>query len=472
MEENKITTTESGEILQHPDYKTEIVAAAKSNLAPALMKERILSYHENDVAAAFMELRPEERFRLYSILDTASLSAILEYTEPVEQYLGELNVRKRAAVLTQFEASAAAAYLSELPKQDRLALLALMPDEARREIELLGSFDEDEIGSRMTTNYISIKSGLSVREAMRELVAQAADNDNISMIYTIDDEGVFCGAIGLKDLIIAREGTPLDSIVRTSYPYVYADELTTDCLERLKDYSADSIPVLDSDNVLVGVLTASVLTELIDEEMSEDYAKLGGLSAEEDLHEPLFKSVGKRLPWLIVLLGLGMLVSSVVGIFEEVVASLSLIVCFQSLILDMAGNVGTQSLAITIRVLMDEQISLRDKLHLIGREARIGLTNGLVLGLLSFGVIGGYLMLIQHQTAATSFTVSFCTGVALMLSMLLSSVTGTTVPLIFKKLGVDPAVASGPLITTMNDLVAVVTYYGLAWLLFFKLMPV
>ncbi len=344
-------------------------------------------------------------------------------------------------------------------------LLELMDNDIKREIILLSSFHEDEIGSKMTTNYISIHTGTSIRQAMRELIEQAADNDNISTLYVIDEEETLIGAVDLKDLIIARDNTDLASITMTSYPYVYANEQIEDCIERIKDYSEDSIPVLDSDNKLKGVLTSQDITQLVDDEMGDDYAKLAGLSSEEDLQEPLKKSILKRLPWLIILLGMGLLVSSVVGIFEHVVAHLTLIISFQSLVLDMAGNVGTQSLAVTIRVLMDEKISGRQKLYLIGKEARIGLVNGMVLGILSFLFIGLYLVILKGQSTLLAFTVSLCTGIALLVSILLSSIAGTVIPLIFKKLHIDPAVASGPLITTINDLVAVVTYYGLAWIL-------
>lgn len=189
------------------------------------------------------------------------------------------------------------------------------------------------------------------------------------------------------------------------------------------------------------------------------------LTAAEDLYEPVAKSVAKRLPWLIILLGLGLVVSSVVGVFEHVVASLPIIIVFQSLVLDMAGNVGTQSLAVTIRVLMDETVSRRQKLQLIIKETRVGFLNGLILGSLSFLFIGLYLMLLKGQAPLFSFAVSFCTGVALLTAMFLSSLSGTIIPLLFKKCHIDPAVASGPLITTVNDLFAVVTYYGMAWLL-------
>lgn len=470
MTENKSTMTENAVITQHPDYRTEIADILRSNLTPRKMQERLLQYHENDIAAALELLKKDERMRLYSILQTDMLASVLEYAGLLEEYMGELSIRKRVEILSRVEPGTAVEYLAQLEKAERNVLIELMDEDVRREITLLSSFDDDEIGSRMTTNYICVHSGVSVREAMHELIEQAADNDNISTLYVVDEEDMFVGAIDLKDLIIAREGTRLESITMSSYPYVYANEQIEDCIERMKEYSEDSIPVLDADNRLKGVLTSQDITQLVDDEMGEDYARLAGLSAEEDLKEPLKRSIGKRLPWLMVLLGLGLVVSSVVGMFEHVVAHLTLIVSFQSLILDMAGNVGTQSLAVTIRVLMDEQISGRQKLFLIGKEARVGLVNGLILGTLSVVCIGLYLVALKGQTVMMAFSVSLCTGIALVVSILLSSICGTAVPLAFKKMNVDPAVASGPLITTINDLVAVVSYYGLAWLLLIRVL--
>ena len=470
MERNKELLMEHGMQIQHPDYTTEILAIMKGNLTPKMMQKRLLEYHENDIAAAMDFLKKEERQRIYSILDVECLAGILDYSEHFQEYMEELNIRKRVMILKYLEISTVVEYLRNLEKEERNTLIELMDEELQHKINLVNSFDEDEIGSRMTTNYVEIPFHISVRQAMKELITQAAFHDNISTIYVIDEDKTLMGAIDLKDLIIARENTELETIVMTSYPYVYANEQIEDCMERIKDYSEDSIPVLDANNRLKGVLTAQDIAQLIDDEMSDDYAKLAGLTAEEDLKEPLKKSIAKRMPWLIVLLGLGILVSSVVGLFEHVVAHLALIVCFQSLVLDMAGNVGTQSLAVTIRVLMDEQISGKQKLHLIGKEARIGAVNGMILGVLSFFFIGLYLMLLKGQTALMAFSVSLCTGIALGVAMLLASIAGTLIPILFKKLHIDPAVASGPLITTINDLVAVVTYYGLAWFLLIQVL--
>ena len=464
MDEKKNYLAENTVPTQHPDYKAEIAAIIRSNLTPKLMRERILDYHENDIAAAMELMKRDERYKLYSILDTATLANVLEYSGKLNDYIRELGIRKRVEILSQLEAPTAVECLHQMDKSERNALIDLMDDTVRREITLLSSFDEDEIGSQMTTNYISIHTGITVRQAMRELIDQAAENDNISTIYVVDADETLVGAINLKDLIIARENTALETIIMTSYPYVYASEQIDDCIERIKEYSEDSIPVLNAENKLCGVLTAQSITWLVDDALGEDYAKLAGLTAEEDLQEPLKKSIRKRLPWLIILLGLGLVVSSVVSLFEQVVASLTIIICFQSLILDMAGNAGTQSLAVTIRVLMDEQLTGKQKFSLIMKEARVGLCNGLCLGTLSFLLIGLYLLALKGLSASMAFSVSFCTGAALLAAMFLSSISGTSIPILFKKLGIDPAVASGPLITTINDLVAVVTYYGLAWL--------
>ena len=235
-------------------------------------------------------------------------------------------------------------------------------------------------------------------------------------------------------------------------------------MEELIDYSEDSIPVLDRNHKIIGAITYEDIAEAIDDEMGDDYAKLAGLTSEEDLHEPLLQSLKKRLPWLVLLLFLGMGVSSVVGIFEPIVDRIALLICFQSMILDMAGNVGTQSLAVTIRVLMDEDLSPKDKLALLGREMRVGLLNGGCLGLMALLFLGIYIHVCKGYVWLSAFLISGCVGVSLVVAMVISGLVGTLIPMLFHKIHIDPAVASGPLITTVNDLVAVVTYYGLAML--------
>ena len=453
--------------MENKDYTVEILEIIRSNTSPGIMRSRLEDYHANDLAEVFPQLKVSERRKICRILDLDMLSDIFEHIDEQEaaEYLDEMDVRKAAAILSRMETDAVVDVLRMIPKEKRALLLELMDDEARKDMAVIAAFDDEEIGSRMTTNYIEIRENLTVKQAMTELVSQAAKNDNISTIFMVTADHTFYGAMDLKDLITARQDTRLEDLIVTSYPYVYGHELIDDCIEKLKDYSENSIPILDNDNKLLGVITSQSIVDLVDDEMGEDYAMFAGLTAEEDLKEPLKESMKKRLPWLLVLLALGTVVSSVVGVFEQVVSQLTIIMCFQSLILDMAGNVGTQSLAVTIRVLMDESLTGKQKVELVFKEMRIAFSNGAILGILSFLVLGLYIALFKGKTWTFAYAVSGCIGLSLMVAMVISGAVGTLIPLFFKKINIDPAVASGPLITTINDLVAVVAYYGLCGIL-------
>lgn len=451
----------------YQDYRAEILGIVRSNASPGIVRNKLEDYHENDLADVFPDLSVAERRKLCRILNLDMLADIFEYIDEKQaaEYLDEMDVRKAAAILSRMETDAVVDVLRMIPKEKRALLLELMDDEARKDMAVIAAFDDEEIGSRMTTNYIEIRENLTVKQAMTELVSQAAKNDNISTIFMVTADHTFYGAMDLKDLITARQDTRLEDLIVTSYPYVYGHELIDDCIEKLKDYSENSIPILDNDNKLLGVITSQSIVDLVDDEMGEDYAMFAGLTAEEDLKEPLKESMKKRLPWLLVLLALGTVVSSVVGVFEQVVSQLTIIMCFQSLILDMAGNVGTQSLAVTIRVLMDESLTGKQKVELVFKEMRIAFSNGAILGILSFLVLGLYIALFKGKTWTFAYAVSGCIGLSLMVAMVISGAVGTLIPLFFKKINIDPAVASGPLITTINDLVAVVAYYGLCGIL-------
>ncbi|MCI6498615.1 magnesium transporter [Lachnospiraceae bacterium HCP1S3_C3] len=453
-----------------PNYAEEILKIIRSSSDNEELLDKISDYHENDIAEAFELLSENERKKLYPVLGAEQVAEIFTYIEDPDRYIGELDIDKAALVISYMDSDDAVDVLDELDESTKDRLVGLLDAESSRDIKMIQSYSEDEIGSMMTTNFVVIKNTLTIRQAMRELVKQAGENDNISTVYVTDDEDKFYGAIDLKDLIVARENDSLEDIISTSYPYVRDKEIVSECIEQIKDYAEDSIPVVTDEQMLIGVITSQDIVELVDDEMGEDYAKLAGLTSEEDLQETSLESIKKRLPWLVILLFMGMGVSSVVGIFETVVAVLPIVMCFQSLILDMAGNVGTQSLAVTIRVLVDENLTSKQKMHLVIKEMKVGFLNGMLLGVLAFIFIGLYVWIFKKNAVWSAFAISGCVGFSLMVAMVISSLVGTLIPMFFHKIKIDPAVASGPLITTVNDLVAVVTYYGLAWLLLIEML--
>lgn len=452
--------------------RSEILAIIRGRLSDRDLAEKLHDYHEHDIAQSLDELTKEERIRLYHILGPEWISGIVSFMDDPAEYVAELEIPQLAAVINKMDSDDAADLLRLLDEDTKSRLRPILTEDVKADIKLIHSYEEDEIGSLITNNYICIKNTLTVRQAMHELVKQAGEHDNISTIYVVDEKNTFSGAIDLKDLIIAREYDPLDSLISYSYPYLPDHAKISDSIERIKNYAEDSLPVLNAEKEIIGILTAQEVIEAVDDELGEDYAKFAGLTAEEDLRETTGISMRKRLPWLIILLFLGMVVSSVVGAFEAVVAVLPIVICFQSLILDMAGNVGTQSLAVTIRVLMDEDLSARDKGILVWKEMKVGFCNGLLLGGLSFLFLGLYIDFFKGYSLLSAFLISGCVGASLLLAMVISSLVGTLIPLFFHKVKVDPAVASGPLITTINDLVAVVAYYGLTWIFLIQILHI
>lgn len=458
----------SEEILNELDPREkiteELLDLLRGNLSGADLREKLDDYHENDVAQAIALLSEEERKKLYVKLDNDYLSEVFSYLDDPEPFIEEMTADKAADIIESMAADDAVDVLDELEEDKKNEIIRLMDEDSANDVKLISGYDDDCIGSHMTTDFVSVKTDYDVKKAMKSLVEQAAENDNISTIYVTDDEGVFYGATSLNKLFIARIDTPLCSIVSTSFPFLYASDLIVDVLPRIKEYEEESLPVLDGDNRLIGVLTSADIIEAVDDEMSEDYAKLAGLSEEDDIDERVFGSVKKRLPWLALLLLLGFLVSSVLKIFDGVMAAVPILVFFQTMVLDMSGNASTQSLGVTIRRLTDPDITAKEKRKVFFGELSVSFLDALIVAAIALALTTAYMCLAKGFTFGSAISVAACISLALAISMTVSGILGTAIPMFFKKRGIDPAAASGPLITTMNDLLAAITYYGLAML--------
>ena len=454
-------------VIEDRDYRELILELLRSNLTAEELIAELENYHDNDIASVLPELSREERLALLDIIGVEAAAGILAYLDDAPRYIAEIEPDEAADIIENMDADDALEVLDELDEDVREEISELIEDdELKDDIELLDSYPDTVFGSRMSTNFIAIKRGMTVKGAMRSLVSLAAENDNIHKIFVTEEDGSFYGAIDLKDLIIARSTDDLEELISTAFPYVLDSDEVDESIDRVRGYFEDIIPVLtESDKHLVGVITSADIAELVDEAIGDDYAKLAALGSEEEEGEGLLASMKKRIPWLVILLFLGLAVSAVVGMFEGVVAELPAIVAFQSLILGMAGNVGTQSLAVTVRALgQDSNFTAAARLKMIFKETRVALFNGLIVGLISFAIVSLYLI-IGASAPEFALSVAGCVGGAMCFAMMISGFTGAVIPITLHRFGADPAVASGPLITTVNDLVAVLSYYGLAWAL-------
>lgn len=457
-----------------PDYEDEIYHLITSTVSPKAMRDALHGYHANDIAESFTRLSDEQRSKAFKMLDAQTLAEIMGYLDEEEQlkYLDSINIRKTISILNEMEPQDAAELLRQMSHTKREVIIELLDGTMRKNLMRIYKYTSEEIGSQMTTDYIRLHRSDTIKEAMRSVAQQTREEDinNLSILYVKDENGQYYGAIRIDDLLGARADTSLEDIIEVNFPFVYGSELISVIMDDLNEYAEDSIPVLDSSNHIEGVITKQDLLEVFDREMGEDYARLAGLASEEDLEETLFESLKKRTPWLLMLLFLSLVVSTVVSLFEGVVARLTIAVVFQSLVLDMAGNVGTQSLAVSIRVLADSDLQWKDKLWLVTKEIRTGFVNGLILGLGSAALLGLYIHYFCQYDWVAAYAIALCIGSAMMVSMVISSLTGTVIPIAFKSMKMDPAAASGPLITTINDLIGVTTYYSMVWIFLIQLL--
>lgn len=454
------------------EFFEELKEIILSDLSAEELKDKLENYHSSDIADVLQNVAKEDRLRVYAQLSLDQTAEIFSFYDDVEKYIEELSPETAADILEAMNSEDAMDVLDELEDESKTEIIELMEEDSKEKVKQLDAYDEDCIGRYMSDNFIVIDNRKTIKEAMATMVREAGEHDNIFTLYVVDEKNKFYGAINLRDLIVARKEDNLLDICMTSYPSFYDDELMKDCIGKLKDYAENSIPVLNRQNEILGVIPVDSIIDAAEEEMSDDYAKLGGLSESEDLDESILTSIKKRIPWLIILLFLGLVVSSVIGVFEGVIATLPVIVFFQSMILDMAGNVGTQSLAVTIRNLTDEEMKKKVRKNVI-KEIKIGFLNGLIISIIAFLFVLVFLA-IKHQEIVSGdgflwmdvLKVAGIIAFSLLLAMTLSSFVGTIFPILLNKMHIDPAVASGPFITTINDVVAVVVYYGLTYILF------
>lgn len=445
------------------------------NLPDDKILEELKKYHTKDIAEVVEALTEHQRKKVYNLLGIEKTAEIMEFYDNVEEYIEELSLKETANILEQMDTSLALEILNELDSKEKTEIINLFDNEVKESIQKLDSYDKSFIGSYMSDNYILIKDSDSISQAMTSMISQAGEKDNIFTLFVVDKDNKYVGAIYLKDLIVSRKEDELSKLIKTSYPSFYDKDIMEECMNKIREYEENLIPVLTYNMEIVGVITTDTILDMVEKELEDDYAKLGGLSKSEGLDESIVQSIKKRVPWLFILLFLGFIVSSVIGIFENVIAILPVIVFFQSMILDMAGNVGTQSLAVTIRNITEEDFKKdKDKQKKsILKELKIGFLNGIFIGMIALIFVLLYLAITQKEIYVgagyvfkDTFIVALIIGFSMLCAITLSSLIGTLFPLILIKLKIDPAVASGPFITTLNDIIAIIVYYGLTYWFF------
>jgi magnesium transporter len=433
-------------------------------LLEALYSEKIddfraefLDLHPYDQAEFFSELDDEDRAKVYNFLSPEEMADLFENLEADEEdfkdVLAQMNPNYAADMLSNMYADDAVDVLNELDKDQVASYLTIMDEEAAQEIKDLLHYEEYTAGSIMTTEFIAISANQTVRSAMYILKKEAPRAETIYYIFVVDEEKRLAGVISLRDLIVADDETMIGEVMNERVVSVSVGEDQEEVARMMRDYNFLALPVVDFQNHLLGIITVDDIIDVMEEEASDDYSKLAGIADLDTVDRNPFTAAKKRLPWLIILLFLGMFTASLIGRFEDTLDKVAILAVFIPLIAGMAGNTGTQALAVAVRGIATGDLEKESKWSIILREAGTGLITGAVCGILVAFVVYFW---------KGEFFLGILVGISIFITLIIATLAGSLVPLLMHRLKIDPAVASGPFITTINDIISILIYFGIA----------
>ena len=377
---------------------------------------------------------------------------IEEDDENMDEYLNEMRPQYAADMLSEMYTDNAVDLLNEIDKKAVAKFLSLMDSEHANEVRDLLHYEDDTAGSLMTTEFVSIVANQTVRSAMYVLKREAQIAETIYYTYVVNDDNQLVGVISLRDLIVNEDDTMVSDVMSERVIAVHVGDDQEDVAQTFRDYDFLALPITDYEDHLLGIVTVDDIIDVIDDEAASDYSGLAGVNVEEVDENPV-KAASRRLPWLVTLLFLGMTTATLINHYEELVSKASILAVFISLITGTAGNAGTQSLAVAVRRLAISDDSDKNFKKLIIGEVLTGLVTGFVTGITIFIIVGIW----KHN-----FILGFVIGTAMMAAITVATLAGSLIPMVMEKLGFDPAVASGPFITTLSDLTSVLIYFNIA----------
>ncbi|HCN74577.1 magnesium transporter [Pseudolactococcus plantarum] len=419
-------------------------------------RDEFLEHHIYDQSQYYLDFTDEERLELYKFLSPQELSEIFENLDfdevDISPYLKEISPEYLSTMFDEMSADNAADILTNLTKRERRAIFAQMAPEKVTEIRNLMHYDEETAGSLMTTEFVAVVANQTVKSAMTVIKATAEDAETIYYVYVLDQNKQLLGVISLRSLLISHDDTLISDIVNEHIIKVDVDEPQERVARYFRDYDLLALPVISHDNLMLGIVTVDDIIDVIDDEAQSDYSGLAGVNTDNVNQSPI-ESAAKRLPWLVALLFLGMGTASLIDHFDGLVSQASVLAIFISLITGTAGNAGTQSLAVSVRRISINDEENKSFFSLIMAEIATGLVTGAVTGLTIFTVVSiwkGNVML------------GLAVGVAMFCAITVANLAGSLIPVGMSKLGFDPAVASGPFISTMSDITSVFIYFSIA----------
>lgn len=434
------------------DQVEQLIADDNGDQLEILLQE----LHFADIAEILEELDTDEATYIVKLLDSEITSEILiELDEDFrERILDNLTPSEIADELDEMDTDDAADIIAELDDHIQKQVIDHIEDEehAADIVDLL-RYDEDTAGGLMAKELVRVKESWTVAGCVREMRRQAENVTRVHSIYVIDKEGKLKGRLSLKDLLTAPERAHIRDVYIPKVDYVRVDTEADEVARIMQKYDLEAIPVVDESGILVGRITIDDIVDYIKDEAEKDYQLAAGISKDVEADDGILKQTRARLPWLLIGMFGGLGAASIISGFQEILESFPRILIFVPLIQATAGNVGVQSSAIVVQGLANDTLKGNILSRLV-RESGLALVNGLAIAII--------VLFISHFVFSTSYLESISIGIALVSVILLAALIGTFIPIILDRKGIDPAVATGPFITTSNDVFGILTYFLIA----------
>lgn len=417
-----------------------------------LRTARLLAEAPKDTLVPFLSGLEHERAAL-----------IVEHCAPslAAQFLSEVEVDRAGSILAEMQIERVVDLLRHLNVDLREALLGQLEAGYRQQVETLAAFPKGSCGAAMSPYFLAVEETARVEEVMEAVRGATHTAERVPYVYVVKENGKLAGVISLRDLIIANPTRPVSSVMATDVVAVRTRDDADEAARRIRSRHLKMMPVVDDSDILRGVLTIDRAMEILAAELSDDFVSLNAASPDESFFTPPRDAVKKRLPWMAgnVFLNLGAVM--VIASFEETLVAVAILAAFLPMITDMGGNVGIQALSVAIRSMALGEARIGDIWKAVNKEVMIGLMNGAALGVL-FCVVA-YLF-------EANLVLALVAGFALGCNVLLAGVVGGTMPFLIRRLGGDPAMMTGPVLTTITDITGVTIYLGLATLFLSGLM--
>lgn len=419
--------------------------------------------HPYDIARIYELLPIKHRNRFLSFLNIAQLASMLQELDNEQQQnvLNHLGIEKAVKVMDKMDNDDLVTLLEELLPESKEKFLANMKKEESQVVQDLMNYSPETAGRLMTNRYVWIPQHYTVKDVMNKLREYAEIAESINYLYVINDKKQLIGVISYRDLILSEPKEQVETIMYERVISVTVDTDQERAAQIIQRYDFLALPVVNHDNVLVGILTVDDMIDVLIQEASEDIEKLSASGKDIDFNTKAPIAAYRRLPWLILLLFIGLVSGTIVSTFEETLQKVVALAFFMPMIAGMTGNTGTQSLAVVVRGLTSRDINKKVVMKLIFRELLVGIIIGLTCGIL--------ISIIAYIWQGNPL-LGLVIGSTLVITLIIGTLAGTIIPLILHQFKVDPAVASGPLITTLNDVLSLLIYFGIASIFISHLM--